>query len=384
MAFAFNTSYASVDMLRERAKLKIPKFAFEYLDGGCNNELNLAKNTKEIRDIELKPIYTKPFASADLKTSILGMEYDLPFGISPIGLQGLMWPGASEILAKAAFESNIPYILSTVGTADIETIAKITEGKAWFQLYHPKDISIRDQLIQRCKDVDVPVLVILADVPSFGYRPKEIKNGLSIPPKMTLRNIAQIVARPHWALSILKHGQPSFKTLAPYIPKNLSLKHLGLFMNNMFSGRIDENRIGQIRDLWKGKLVVKGIESRVDADVMIKLGIDGIIVSNHGGRQLDQAQSSIRALDNLVPLYKDKITIMMDSGIRSGTDIAGVLASGAEFGFLGRSFMYGVAALGTHGGDQVIHILKTELKQVMEQVGCENPNKLHNFLLGRK
>lgn len=380
MSAKFNSNYPSIDFLREKAMKKIPPFAFDYLDGGCNQNINLRKNTSDIRSLELVPSYTKPFNEANFKTEVMGIKYDYPFGMSPIGLQGLMWPKASEILAKVADNYNVPFILSTVGTSDIETIAEITNGKAWFQLYHPKENDLRNQLIQRCKDVGLPVLVLLADVPSFGYRPKEIKNGLAIPPKMTLRNIIQIMSRPHWALSTLINGQPNFKTLAPYIPKNLSLKHLGLFMNQTFSGRLTQEKIKEIRDLWQGKLVIKGIASAEDMDTAIKLGADGVIVSNHGGRQLDMGQSAISALKDIVSEFKSKLPIMMDSGIRSGTDIANVLASGAEFTFLGRSFMYGVSALGNNGGEQVMHILTQELKQVMEQIGCQNTNDLPLFL----
>ncbi|MEM9986556.1 MAG: alpha-hydroxy acid oxidase, partial [Bacteroidota bacterium] len=306
---------------------------------------------------------------------------DAPFGIAPIGLQGLMWPKASEILAKAAFEHNLPYILSTVGTASIETIAEITEGQAWFQLYHPAEEAIRNDLLDRAHAAGYPVLVILADVPSFGYRSKEIKNGLAIPPRMTARNIAQIMSRPNWALRTLLAGQPTFKTLTPYIPKGMSLRHLGLFMNKTFSGKLNEARVRQLRDLWKGKLVLKGVASEEDAEKAVSWGVDGLIVSNHGGRQLDAGPSAIRTLGPIAKAYQDKVTIMMDSGIRTGPDIASTLAAGAEFAFLGRSFMYGVAALGKKGGAHTIALLTKQLQQVMQQLGCEQVSHLPEFLI---
>ncbi|MEZ4911652.1 MAG: alpha-hydroxy acid oxidase [Saprospiraceae bacterium] len=379
MKHDFNPLYPSIDHLRLRAQQKIPKFAFDYLDNGCNQNINLHRNTSEIRDIELIPNYISTYKGLSLKTNILGVEYDYPFGIAPIGLQGLMWPKASEILAKTAFEHNIPYILSTVGTADIETIGNITEGKAWFQLYHPTKDEITFDLLQRCKDVGIKVLVILADVPSFGYRPKEIANGLSIPPRMTLKNILQILSSPHWALHTLYYGQPTFKTMLPYTPKKLNLKHLGIFMNQTFSGRLTKEKIDKIRNNWDGKLIVKGIASEADAEIVLRLGADGIIVSNHGGRQLDMGQTAIKALNPIVKNFQHKTTIMMDSGIRSGTDIANVLAHKAQFCFLGRSFMYGVSALGRNGGKQVMEILSRELKQVMEQIGCERIGDLPAF-----
>lgn len=377
----FNTNYPDIPYLMERAKKRIPKFAFEYLDGGCNAEINLHRNNKEIRDVQLKPYYLRDVQSISMKTNLFGKEFAAPFGIAPIGLQDLMWPKASEILAKAAFEHNIPYILSTVGTASIETIGKITEGNAWFQLYHPKEPELRDKIIQRVKDANYPVLVILSDTPTFGYRSKEIINGLSIPPKMTARNMLQIMTHPRWALETLIAGQPEFKTLKPYLPKGLNLKHLGQFMNNIFSGRLNAERIKPIRDQWKGKLVLKGVASEEDVQKAIELGLDGIIVSNHGGRQLDRGESTIKPLTNIAQKYKDQITVMMDSGIRTGPDIASALASGAGFTFLGRSFMYGVAALGKEGGDHTITILKKQLRQVMEQLSCENITDFPNHII---
>ncbi len=381
MQHSFDPRYPSIEDLRKKARQRIPKFAFEYLDGGCYSEVNLHRNTAEIREVQLKPFYLRDYEGASIKTRLFGKEYDAPFGISPIGLQDLMWPGASEILAKAAFEHNIPYILSTVGTASIETIGAITEGNAWFQLYHPKEDELRDQLIQRAADAGYPVLVILSDVPTFAYRPKEIKNGLSIPPRMTFRNIMQILGSPQWALQTLIKGQPDFKTMKPYIPKGLSLRHLGLFMNKIFSGRLNAEKIKPIRDMWKGKLVLKGVASEEDVRIAIELGLDGIIVSNHGGRQLDAGQSSIKPMTEIAKKFKGQISIMMDSGIRSGPDIACTLASGAEFTFLGRSFMYGVAALGAKGGDHTIGILKNQLQQVMEQICCSGVQDIHQHLV---
>jgi L-lactate dehydrogenase (cytochrome) len=223
--------------------------------------------------------------------------------------------------------------------------------------------------------------VILCDVPSFGYRPRDIRNGLAMPPRMTLKNMLQIMGRPDWAVKTLLHGQPAFETLKKYMPGGLSMKQLGAFMNQTFEGRLNEEKIKAIRDRWKGKIVIKGVESEADAAMAVKLGLDGIIVSNHGGRQLDAAQSSIQSLLPIVRKYGQQITIMMDSGIRSGPDIARAMACGAGFTFLGRSFMYGVAALGKKGGNHTVAILKTQLQQVMEQLGCENITGLQQRLV---
>jgi L-lactate dehydrogenase (cytochrome) len=381
MNWNYNVKYPSIDDLRDKARRSIPKFAFEYLDGGCNEDVNLHKNTEAIRGIELIPRYLlSETKKPSLSTTLFGQTYDAPFGISPVGLQGLMWPKATEILAKASLDHNLPFILSTVTTSNIETIADITEGKAWFQLYHPAEDALRDDIIKRLKNVNCPVLVLLCDVPSFGFRPRDIRNGLAMPPRMTLNNIFQIALKPNWAIQTLLKGSPEFATLKPYMPKGLNMKQLGQFMNKTFNGKLSQDKIAAIRDAWKGKLVLKGVASVEDVDIAIKLGLDGVIISNHGGRQLDAAQSSIAALQDIVPYYKDKITLMVDSGLRSGPDVARAMAAGADFSFMGRSFMYGVAALGNAGGNHTISIIKTQLQQIMEQLCCEDVAMLPQHL----
>lgn len=378
---SYNTNYPSIEDLIKKAKKQIPRFAFEYLDGGCNEDVNLIKNTAELRKVELKPTYLSEHISSDMKTELFGHVYDAPFGIAPIGLQGLLWPNAPEILAKAAREHNIPFVLSTVSTSSIERIGEITEGKFWFQLYHPAENSLRDDILDRAEAAGCDVICILCDVPSFGFRPRDIRNGLAMPPKMTVSNMLQVLGKPEWALKTLYHGQPGFANLEKYMPKGLNMGQLGAYMNKTFSGRVNEAKISAIRDRWKGKLVLKGVASEVDTEMAIKLGLDGIIVSNHGGRQLDAGQSSIKSLNPIVENYKGKIKIMMDSGLRSGPDIARTLASGAEFTFMGRTFMYGVAALGNAGGNHTISLLKTQLHQIMDQLCCERVKDFNKFLV---
>ncbi|MGB5820303.1 MAG: alpha-hydroxy acid oxidase [Saonia sp.] len=383
MALEFNTDYPSIDDLRNKAQKRIPKFAFEYLDGGCNEDVNLHRNTSELREVQLKPQYLRNFNGSVLKTDLFGVEYDAPIGIAPVGLQGLMWPKSPEILAKAAFEHNIPFILSTVTTSSIEKISELTEGKAWFQLYHPTENALRDDIIKRAAVAECPVLVILCDVPTFGYRPRDIRNGLAMPPKMSVKNILQVLGKPRWALETLRCGQPNFETLKPYMPKGLDLKQLGKFMDQTFSGRLNEEKIRPIRDMWKGKLVLKGVASEADTEEAIRLGLDGIIVSNHGGRQLDAGESTIHPLKRIAEKYGNEIEVMMDSGLRSGPDIARAMASGAKFTFMGRSFMYGTAALGSKGGNHTISILKTQLQQIMEQLCCESVEDLPDHLIAK-
>ena len=378
-----DSRYPSIEWLAERAKKRMPGFAYDYLSGGCFSEVNLSRNTSEIRDVQLQPHYLRDFKGASQKTTLFGKTYDAPFGIAPVGLQGLMWPKSCEILAKAAKDHNVPFCLSTVGTASIETIAEITEGDFWFQLYHPAEDELRDKLLKRAADAGCKTLVILADTPTFAYRPKEIRNGLSIPPRMTARNIMQMAMSPRWVWEQLLAGKPEFQTMKPYIPKGLNMKHLGLFMNKTFSGRLTEAKIKPIRDMWKGNLVIKGVVNEEDAQKAIDLGVDGMIVSNHGGRQLDSGESTIKPLNKLAKTFKGKTTLLMDGGIRSGVDVASTIASGADFTFLGRAPMYGACAMGAKGGDQAMEILKKQLQQVMEQVGCEKVEDLHKHLIDK-
>ncbi len=377
----FDPRYPAIEDLRRKAKRRVPGFAFDYLDGGCNEEVNLKRNNGKIKEVLLQPDYLSPYTGADLSATLFGHTYSAPFGMAPIGLQGLIWPGASKILARAACEQNIPFILSTVATTSIEEISEITEGRAWFQFYYPATSEVRDDLIKRAEAAGVEVLVLLCDVPTFGYRPREIRSGLSMPPRMTLRNILQMLARPQWTQAALRKGTPHFANLMPYMPKGLNLNQLGQFMDQFFDKRLNQDKIGAIRERWKGKLVLKGVASSSDMKKAIKLGIDGVIISNHGGRQLDAGEATISTLKRLAWLYGDQTVIMMDSGMRSGPDIARTLASGANFAFMGRPFMYGVAALGREGGNHTISLLKTQLQQIMEQLGCSSPSELYQYLL---
>ncbi|MFD2597757.1 alpha-hydroxy-acid oxidizing protein [Sphingobacterium corticis] len=381
--FPYNPKYPSIADLKRRAKWRIPKFAFDYLQDGCNEELNLARNESDFDNIYLKPHYLKVGGDIDMSVELFGRKYSAPFGISPIGLQGLMWPNAPEILAKAATKHDIPYTLSTVSTSSIERIAEVSDGKAWFQLYHPTEDRLRDDILNRLKTVECPVLVVLVDVPSFGLRYREIKSGLSMPPKMNIENIFQAMVCPEWGIKTLKHGIPSFATLKPYMEKGLDLSQLGQFMNRTFTGKVNMEKVKAIRDIWKGPLVLKGIASEEDMEGAIQLGVDGVIISNHGGRQIDAGESSLISLIKLAnnPNYAGKLKIMMDGGIRSGVDLGRAHAVGSEFNFMGRPFMYGVGALGDEGADHTINLFKAQLYQVMQQLTLERVSDFPDRLI---
>lgn len=376
-----NSRYPSIELLRARAKRRMPGFAFDYLEGGCFSDINLVRNRTDLQSVCLRPYYLRDFEGADMSVTLFGSTYSAPFGIAPIGLQGLMWPNATEILAKAARVHRLPFTLSTVGTASIERVSELTEGDFWFQLYHPADDALRDKLLGRAADAGARCLVLLADTPTFAYRPKEIRNGLSIPPRLSLSNILQMCAKPRWALGQLRHGAPEFQTLKPYIPKGLSIKHLGEFMNRTFSGRLTVDKLSAIRDQWKGPILVKGIVCEEDVEAVIRIGVDGIVVSNHGGRQLDVGESTLAPLRRLSAKYSNRLSLLMDSGVRSGADVAVAIACGAKAVLLGRTFMYGVAALGERGGDHTATMLRRQLQQVMEQVGCPRLEELPHHLV---
>ncbi|GAC16896.1 alpha-hydroxy acid oxidase [Aliiglaciecola lipolytica] len=377
----FDPRYPDSNFLRKRASQRMPGFAFDYLEGGCIDEVGLRRNQNAIEQVQLRSELLKVFDKSDLTTELFGHKYDLPFGIAPVGLQGLMWPKAPEILAKAAADLNIPYILSTVSSSSLEKVSEVSEGRAWFQLYNPTVDHIREDLMKRIHAARVPVLVVTVDVPTFGYRIKDIRNGLSMPPKMNLRNIIQMIKRPAWLFATALAGEPQMQTLKPYMPKNMPVDQLAEFMNSTVMGRVDIEGLKPIRDQWQGPLVVKGLVSEADVQLAIELGADAVVLSNHGARQLDAGESPVQTIEQIAAKYGDKIKIFMDSGIRSGSHIACALAKGADFTFLGRSFVYGVGALGEKGGYHTINMLKKQLEQTMNQLRCASVKDLPDYLV---
>lgn len=375
----FNNAIPSSEDLKKRAKKRMPKFAYDYLIEGCFNDVGLDKNRADIQSTALVPKYLQKYEKTDISATLFGKKYDAPFGVAPVGLQGLMWPNAPVILAKAAKKHNIPYILSTVSSESLEVIAEIAEENAWYQLYNPTDSQIRANILDRVKHAGYKNLVVTVDVPTFGYRPRDMRNGLTMPPKKSLTTWLQVCARPEWALKTLRYGVPDFKNLAPYMDNENKLE-LAAFMNKMAMGSVDLESLKPIRELWQGNLIIKGIMSEADAAMAVELGADGIIVSNHGARQLDYGESSISVVSSIAQKYGDKLNVSMDSGLRSGADLAVGLASGASFGYFGRLFMYAVAALGDEGGSHAMAMLKTQLTQVMSQVRCPDVASMPEFI----
>ncbi len=380
----FDQRYPATPDLKEKARKRIPRFAFDYLEGGCNEERGLARNREALAAIRLQQRQLQPIVTPALACKVLGHSYSAPFGIAPIGLQGMMWPKAPEILARAAADLNIPFVLSMVSSDSLEHIAEVSNGAAWFQLYNPADNTIQDDLLRRLKAAAYDILVVTIDVPSFGFRPRDIRNGLSMPPHMTIRNIVQMLSRPQWLAATIAAGKPQMQTLLPYMPKGMMADGLAQFMNQSVMGPVDRDSLMGIRDRWPGKLVVKGILCTEDAEQAAAIGADAIVVSNHGARQMDIGEAPIQPLLRIADKLHNRIEIYMDSGIRSGPDIACALACGADFVFLGRTFVYGVSALGKRGGIHTINPLKTQLAQVMGQLRCASPAELASCLVNKR
>ena len=380
MVSKLNSKAASIADLKLRTKNRIPKFAYEYLVGGCNNDRAIAHNRDALDHVFLQPSYLSRTQAASLKTTALGAEYDAPFGIAPLGLSGLIWPKAAEYHAAAAKKANIPYILSTLASTSIEDAAACAGNNLWFQLYPPKDQEIRLDLMQRAQQVGCNNLVVTIDVPVAGRRPNDIKNGLSVPPKITLKCIYQTVSRPSWAIATGLNGMPQFASMQPYMSKLSNLEDVANYIRSTLKEPVNLSMLEQLRQQWPGKLIVKGVLNVADAKHCAAINVDAIIVSNHGGRQLDVACSPVEMMQEIVDSVGDKLEVFVDSGVESGVDIARYLALGANMVFSGRPYMYGVGAFGKQGANHCIDILYSELEQVMNQLGCSSPDELVKFL----
>ena len=372
---------ACVPDLKRRAKRRIPGFAFDYLEGGCNQESALRRNREALDAVQLRADYLAPYSPPDLSVNLFGQEYAAPFGIAPLGLTGIIWPSASLMHARAAKKANIPFVLSTLSTSSIEDAAACAEENFWFQLYPPADLAIRADLIKRAAATGCKNLVVTIDVAAAGQRPRDIKNGLAIPPKITPKSIFQSALRPQWSIATLQAGLPQFASILPYMKDVSNIEDVANYVRNTLKDIVDENMLKTIRDSWQGNLIIKGINHVDDALRAVAIGADGIIVSNHGGRQLDAAQASVSTLASIKAAVPDHIVVMADSGVESGVDIARFLAQGASTVFSGRAFLYGVAAHGEQGAEHAIDILREELEQVMGQLHCVKPEDipLHNL-----
>jgi isopentenyl diphosphate isomerase/L-lactate dehydrogenase-like FMN-dependent dehydrogenase len=362
------------------AERRMPRFVHDYLVGGLGRETSVRRNVAALDTVELMPRYLSVAPSPDMSVSLFGKRFDAPFGVAPLGLAGLLWPGCEVPLAEAARAHNLAHVLSTFANRSMETIGPIAGDNGWFQFYPPNDPAMEADMIRRAERAGYRTLVLTVDIPAPTRRERNIRNGMSVPPILDLRTMFQIATHPHWARHVLRQGIPDFENLSPYYPKGSSLKQSADFVGHVMTGHVGADRVRRIRDAWKGKLLIKGVLDVSEAQAYLALGADGLIVSNHGGRQLDAAPAAISVLPAIRRKLGSGVLIMADGGIRSGLDIARMLALGADFVLIGRPFVFASAAMGTVGGDHLMTILKAELSSTMAQLGCRTIGDLPSFL----
>ena len=364
--------YPRLTDLEKKAKRRIPPFMFAYLDAGTGRDFAKDANEAAYREISLTPQFLRGRVAADTSTTLLGKVYGAPFGVAPIGLSSTIWPGAEQILARAAKAHNFPYALSTVAGDSIERVSKVGGDITWFQLYPPADRDMCLDMMRRARECGVKTLVVTADVPAPSRRERMRLSGGPVGSRgksmYTPRVIMQSMSRPEWALRLLANGGPRFRNIEPYSDK---FGGMGVteFIGSQLNGGLDWDYLDIIRDRWPGKLLLKGILHGQDAERAARAGVDGLVISNHGGRQLDAAPHPLHQLPHIRAVVGNKMPLIVDSGIRSGLDVAKAIASGADFALIGRSFLYAVAALGKRGGEHAATVLIEELQDVMRQLG---------------
>ena len=366
---SLHNTYPAISDLRAGAKKRIPSFVWEYLDSATGDERTKMRNQAGLSRVGLTPSVLHGEFTPDLSTTCLGQSLPLPFGISPIGMSGLIWPNAEQLLAKSAASMGIPYTLSTVAAQAPEDLAPHLGENAWFQMYPPRDEAIRIDMLERARAAGFKTLVLTVDVPVASRRERQTRSGLTNPPKLTPRLLAQVLQKPAWALGTMRHGMPHMKMLDNYSTPAAeglsSTAHVGYLLRTS----PDWGYVKWLRDAWDGPFIVKGILRPDDATALEKIGLDAIWVSNHAGRQFDAAPATI----DILPKIKaaTKLPIIFDSGIEGGLDILRALASGADFVMLGRAWHYALGALGDKGPAHLVDILAKDLAANMGQLGAK-------------
>ncbi|MDC0509320.1 alpha-hydroxy-acid oxidizing protein [Gammaproteobacteria bacterium] len=364
--------YPRVLDLKEKAIKRIPFFCSEYLFSGTANDKVVEGNADIFNHVFLTPKYLQGTVQPSTKQTIMGMDYSAPFGVAPMGSAGLIWPGAEAALAKMCTEKNIPYCLSSVASLSLEQVAPNLNGKGWFQLYPPKDKTIRDDIIKRALDADYSALVVTVDIPATSRKERLLKAGITIPPKLNFRTFFQALLKPTWAFSTLLHGMPSFGTMTKY--EFFGQDKIDNGWNEM-PRYVDWQYLEEIKELWDRPIILKGILDEEDA-AKASTVVDAIWLSNHGGRQIDLVPNPLQLLPNIRKKLGNGFPIIIDSGFSSGQDISKALALGADFVMLGRPFMIGIAALGKKGAEHIHYILHDELSNIMEQMCCKNISEM--------
>jgi L-lactate dehydrogenase (cytochrome) len=371
--------------LRALAKRRVPRAFFEYADRGSYDETTLHENRAALDRLHFRPRVMIDVDQRSLATEVVGQRVSMPLAIAPTGLTGLQH-GSGEIHgARAAARAGIPFCLSTMSICSIEQVKAASEAPFWFQVYVMRDRGFTRELIVRAREAGCSALMLTADLTIQGQRHREIKNGLSVPPKITLRNLFDIASKPRWAWNVLRAPSRSFGNLDGRIGGADSLTTLAQWIASQFDPTLTWRDLAWIRELWPGKLIVKGIMDPEDARLAADHGVDAIVVSNHGGRQLDGAPATIDVLPSIVDAVGDRLEVLFDSGITSGQDLLKALALGARAGLIGKAFLYGLGADGEAGVTQAIEIIRRELSVSMALTGqCDARHIAADVLLPRK
>ena len=373
-------SHPSIDDLRKRAQRRIPKFAFEYLDSATGRELGLKVNRAALDAIGFMPSVLCGRTKAELQTTLMGQTFDLPFGVAPVGMSGLMWAGAERMLAKAAVAHNIPFALSSVAVASPEDVAPYIGNNGWFQHYPVNSAELRRKMLPRIKAAGFHTLIITVDVPEESRRERQRRANLTVPPKADLRTLKEMASRPAWCLAHLREGvMPRMRFFDDHVPQRgrESFTHAGALIR----GIPDWDYLRELRQEWDGKLVVKGVLRPEDAIRMVAEGVDCIWVSNHSGRQFEAGPAVVDQLPKIREAVGPDVPLIYDSGVNWGLDIMRARALGADFIMIGRAFQDAVAAFGSKGIDHLVHILKADITANMSQLGAESLNRLADHLL---
>ncbi|MGO9702523.1 MAG: alpha-hydroxy-acid oxidizing protein [Xanthobacteraceae bacterium] len=371
--------YPTTDYLRRGARHHIPHFAFEYSDGGSGkDDAGIRRNWAALDAIELVPRYGVMPTLPPCDVKLFGRRYSAPTGVSPMGGPSIIWPGGDTHLARGAQRAGVPYMLSTAGGATIEEIAAIAPDVFWFQLYRlaNNDHAIGLDLVRRAEAAGCRTLVLTLDVPVRTTRPREVATGIAGAFNLDLRIMMQIARAPGWTMALWKYGIPRFANLRSYVSENAPLNEVIAFAQREQRGAFTWDEVQKYRDRWKGTLIVKGILHPQDAEKAVSLGVDGLIVSNHGGRQVEVLPAAIDALPAIVRQVGARATVMMDSGVRSGSDVARAYALGAAAAFAGKAFLWGLGALGTEGPGYVIDLLIDETQAALGQLGARTLDEL--------
>jgi len=386
---ASNTSEArllrrhpGVGSLMTAAKRRIPGFAFDYLEGGVGDELCISRNRRALDAIEIVPRYGDDVSQIQTAVRLFGQDYDLPLGVAPMGLSGLVWPDADLFIAKAAEEANIPFILSMVSNVDVETVCKFAPNTTWQQLYAvpQSDYRVVFDMVDRAERAGVRALVLTMDTPMRQKRLRDTRNGLTVPFRATMRTVYQVATSPRWALQVLRSGQPRFANFVPYVEGEATPNKVANYVNEHMVGPTTWDLIERVRARWKKPLVLKGHQHAEDAVRAIGLGVDGLIVSNHGGRQFDAAPAAIDVLQDLRDRLGHGVPIMIDGSICSGLDVLKSRICGADFVFAGRPFLAATAALGKHGPAHMAAMYRAELRGAMGQSGLSDISNVESAM----